>query len=244
MLSRLISILLIVCCVATCVRIGQARGPEERAKFDHLSAPPLSSWSDRAINVAMVGHRSLYEDFLAIWLVQLLADRDLKSYASAEQTYHLIKSITRFHPKLESTYLFSCFVLALDFNRPDLCESISLEGLKTFPNSWRIPMTQGFVAAFKLGDHAKAAGFYAIASTRDNSPPWVQSLAKKLAAKGADEGQDLNETINLLKEVPGGTKLLELLRPRLNGEIPAPIYTPPVSQDPESVPSQNPGDSP
>lgn len=215
------------------------RGRDERAAFDRLTPPLLSSWSTRTIDVAMLGHRSLYDDFLAIWLVQLLGDKDLKTYATVEQTSKLISTVTRLQPKLESTYLLSCFVLAMDYNRPDLCEAVSLDGLKAFPHSWRIPMTQGFIAAFKLGDYAKAAAFYGIASSRPQSPLWVQSLAKKMANKGAESGQDLNETLNLLKDIPEGTRLLELLRPRLRGEIPHPIPAAP-NPSPTTEPTAEP----
>lgn len=223
MLHHIFAILIFTTAVGQCVRVGTARGPSERAVFDRLAAPPLSSWSSRTINATMLGHRGLYDDFISIWLVQLLADNQLKSYASAEKAYKIIESIIRHQPKLESVYLMSCLVLAIDFNRPDLCEPISLQGLKAFPNSWRIPMTQGFVAAFKLGNAAKAASYYAVASTRPNSPEWVQNYAKKLANQGVESGQDLNETIMLLKEVPGGTRLLELMRTRLHDQIPAPM---------------------
>ena len=235
---RILSFLILAASMWNCARIGQMRGPQERASFDRLTPPVLSGWSPRTINIAMLGHRGLYDDFLSIWLVQLVGDKDLKTYATAEQAYKLINSITQLQPKLESTYLLSCFVLALDYNRPDLCESISVNGLKAFPNSWRIPMTQGFIAAFKLGDYVKAAAFYGLAASRPQSPAWVQSLAKKMAEQGSKAGQDLNDTFNLLKEIPEGTKLLELLRPRLKDEVPHPLAIPP-----DLVPSPAPTDS-
>lgn len=237
---RLFLFLLLVFAAANCVRIGSARGPKERAAFNKFDTPPLSLWSDRSINAAMLGHRSLYDDFLSIWLVQLLADENLPTYADVDQTYKIITTVTRLHPKIESIYLFSCFVLALDFNRPDLCEPISLDGLKAFPESWRIPMTQGFIAAFKLGDYARAAGYYSIASTRSTSPEWVKSLAQKLVDKGQATGQDFNETVSLLKEVPGGTRLIELMRPRMRDQIPVPFAMPPslnASPQPSSSPT-------
>ncbi len=236
MWHHLISATILIAAMTTCVRVGQMRGPQERAKFDKLAPPPLSSWSDRTIHIAMLGHRGLYDDFVSIWLIQSLADENLKNYASAEQANKIITSVTRLEPKLESIYLLSCLVMAFDYERPDLCEEISLHGLKAFPHSWRIPMTQGFVAAFKLQNPAKASGYYALASSRPQSPSWVQSYAKKLAQKGQDAGQDLNETVMLLKEVPGGTRLLELLRPRLREQIPVPIPSPSL------LPSQTSGE--
>ena len=89
-----------------------------------------------------------------------------------------------------------------------------MKGLKALPQSWRIPMTQGFIAYFEQKDNIKAAAYYQLAASRPNSPPYVASLAAKLAKRGFANGQDLNETIDMLREVPGGTKIIEILRNR------------------------------
>jgi hypothetical protein len=149
---------------------------------------------------------------MTIWAIQFLADPQLKEKASAEQLNKAMTSITRHLPRTEALYLFSCFVLAFDYKRPDLCEEFSLRGLKAFPNSWRIPMIQGFIAFFEQKDNVKAAAYYQLAASRPNSPAYVASLAEKLAKRGFANGQDLNETIDMLRQVPGGTKIIGLLR--------------------------------
>lgn len=206
----------------TCVRVGQPMGRAEKLAWKLVNAPPLASMSTPRINLLMLGHRGLYDDFATVWAVQFLAEQNLTKKASAEEVFDAVRSITRHQPRLEALYLVSCFVLALDFNRPEFCEAIALDGLKAFPLSWRIPMTQGFVAAFNMKDHMKAAAFLELAASRPNSPPYVASLAKKFAAKGYASGNDLNETLDMLKEVPGGTRIIEILRQRVNAmEMPA-----------------------
>jgi hypothetical protein len=76
-------------------------------------------------------------------------------------------------------------------------------------------MTQGFIASIEEKDDIKAAAFYQLAASRQNSPPYVAKLATRLRERGYANGQDLNETIELMSEVPGGTRIIEILRERL-----------------------------
>ena len=76
-------------------------------------------------------------------------------------------------------------------------------------------MTQGFIAFFEQKNDIKAAAYYQLAASRPNSPPYVARLANKLAKRGFANGQDLNETMDMLRDVPGGTKIIEVLRDRM-----------------------------
>lgn len=215
---HIILALLLLFSVATCVRTGTNLGEGERASWRLVAAPPLAQLDTARLNMLMLGHRGLYDDFVAVWAIQFLAEPSLTKIATAESVNNAIRAITRHQVRLESLYLISCFVLALDFNRPEYCEGISVDGLKAFPNSWRIPMTQGFIAAFKQNDNLKAASFLEIAASRPNSPPYVAKVAQKLALKSSASGEDLNETLNMLREVPGGTRIIEVLRERLKNQ--------------------------
>lgn len=206
--------LLIVTC-ATCIRVGTESGTAERAAWKLVTAPPLASLSTKHIDLITLGHRGLYDDFMTIWAIQFLADPHLRERASAEELNATLTSITRHLPRTEALYLYSCFVLSFDYNRPEFCEAFSVKGLKAFPNSWRIPMTQGFIAFFQQKDDVKAAAFYQLAASRPGSPAYVARLADKLAKRGFANGQDLNETIDMLREVPGGTKIIGLMRDRM-----------------------------
>ncbi|MBF0441108.1 MAG: hypothetical protein HQK54_04325, partial [Oligoflexales bacterium] len=44
-------------------------------------------------------------------------------------------------------------------------------------------MLQGFIYAFALKEPGNAASFYELAASKTKSPPWVASLAKKMAAR-------------------------------------------------------------
>ena len=79
--------------------------------------------------------------------------------------------------------MISCFVLALDLGYPQGCGGVTLDGLKAFPESWRIPVTQGFVAqvaAYLLKDQQSAATYYTLAASRQGAPKFLQRIAKHL----------------------------------------------------------------
>ena len=213
--QHILPLILLSICFVTCGRFGEASYVQERHSYKVVSNPPWSKLDRRLISILTLGHKSLYEDLVTIWAIQFLADPQLKQKTAIDELAPTLKSIANLHPRIEGFYLLSCFILAIDFKAPQYCEEISVAGLMTFPNSWRIPMTQGFVATLIENNDIKAAGFYQLAATRPNSPAYVSRLADRFAKRGFADGQDLNETADLFKEVPGGTKLIEILREKL-----------------------------
>ena len=149
---------------------------------ERLSLPPLSRLSTSMLNVVTVGHRGLYDDFADIWLLQTLGDIKIKQL-DPKVLVDTIKTVTRHGPKLESLYMLSCFVLAFELEQPQECLGITIDGIKALPLSWRVPMTQGYVYAFRLNDPAAAALYYELASSRPGAPAYLAQFATKLAAR-------------------------------------------------------------
>jgi hypothetical protein len=162
------------------------------------------------LNTVTLGYRGLYDDFADIWLLQTLGEKNVKRF-DPQQLITAIRSVTRHGPKLESLYLLSCFVLTFELGKPEECQAISVDGMKALPASWRIPMTQGYVTTFVLNDPAAGALYYQLAGSLQGAPPYLASLAAKLAAHGefSDEekihikkdflesiGVDLNHDLN------------------------------------------------
>jgi hypothetical protein len=174
----------------------------------------------KILDIMLLGHGGLYDDFAMIWSIQILAEPNLKNTTTADELSNTLLEILKHQPKIEGIYLLSCYVLGLDFQRGDLCDKISIEGLKAFPDSWRIPMTQGFMASFVAKDDLKAAAFYELAASRPKSPEYVGRLAKRLTARGYADGEDLSETVRLMSEVPGGSRIIEILQQRLTNSAP------------------------
>jgi hypothetical protein len=208
--------------VGACIKIGTRSGELERAHWRLVTAAPLTSLNTNLINVVTLGHRGLFDDFATIWTIQFIADNKLTSKSNADDVYKAVSAVTQHHPRTEILYIISCFTLAFDFKRFDLCESISRDGLVALPKSFRIPMMQGFVSMYLLHDNLKAAAFYQMAASHPESPAYIGHLAGKLAKKGTLDGQDLNETVELFRNIPGGTKIIDIMRERLKNQEPAP----------------------
>ena len=97
------------------------------------------------------------------------------SYISPEHIRH--------QPKRESLYLANCIVMFSDHKAPEKCQEIVLAGLKVLPQSWKLPMLQGYVHGFLLDQSGLAASFFDHAAALPSSPPYVKSLASRLARK-------------------------------------------------------------
>ena len=220
LVAHAVPALLLAATLYNCERVGTELGKSERAEYKIVSSPPLASMDPKILDTMLLGHGGLYDDFAMIWSIQILAEPNLKNMTTADELSKTLQKILKHQPKIEGIYLLSCYVLGLDFQRGDLCDKISIEGLKAFPDSWRIPMTQGFMASFVAKDDLKAAAFYELAASRPKSPEYVGRLAKRLTARGYADGEDLSETVRLMSEVPGGSRIIEILQQRLKNSAP------------------------
>ena len=149
---------------------------------------PLSFIHPDHLDAVILGQKQLYDDFLQLWLLQRLGDPP--SADGGERLLGAIRSVIRHQPKIESLYLVSCIGLFNDYHHPEHCQEIVLAGLKVMPQSWKLPMMQGYVHNFLLDQPGLAAAFFDHAAALPSSPPYVKSLAKRLAAK---EGMSLEE---------------------------------------------------
>jgi len=166
-----------------------------RANVRFLDPPPLTQLDTRMLDILTLGHRSLYDDFLAVWMIQVLIDPRVRE-TKAEDLQAFVLNVTRHKPRVESLYMLSCFVLATDKRRADLCEPIVLDGLKAFPDSWRIPVTQGFIEAYVIKNLKSAALYYGIAASRSSAPPFLHKLTRNLVEKNELSPEELQETLD------------------------------------------------
>lgn len=157
---------------------------------------PLESVPRTLVPVITFGHKNVYDDIVHIWLIQSLLDQ--RFTAKPDVLVRQIESVIEKRPAIETLYMLSCFIAMKDLQRPELCQSITIAGLEVFPNSWRLPMTQGFVHAFILNEPMQAASFYLLAASRPNSPSYVQRVAEKLAAKETVNEDDYQHSLELM----------------------------------------------
>ncbi len=186
-------------------RIGRLK-----AEYDLFSPPPLSQLNTTVINIMTLGHFGIYEDFINIWLLQTLLDP--RKGTDAEPMMNMIRSVIKHHPRLETTYMLSCFVMFQDYKKPENCQEIILAGLKAFPTSWRLPMTQGYVEYFLMKQPAQAASFFMMAASRPESPEYVQSTVKKLLSENNLSPVDLQKSLDIMAESGNSDAFIKLLK--------------------------------
>ncbi len=144
--------------------------------------PPFGIIQPQVMSIISLGHLRLYHDFSYFWLLQKLI-REKTQLAEAGKIFSQIKAVTRYHPDFESIYMVSCFVLAFDYKRPDLCEDIVKDGIKAIPDSWSLPAMMGYMFAFLLKQPSKAAYYYAKAATHQKCPKYIANLSQSLLNK-------------------------------------------------------------
>ncbi len=219
---QILTFMLVLTLFGACIKIGTRSGQLERKAWKLVTTAPLSSLDPSFLNIITLGHRGLYEDFATIWTIQFLAEPTLTNKTNSDEVYAAVDSVTRHHPRFESLYLLSCFTLANDFKRFDLCEKISSDGMIAIPDSYRIPMMMGVLALVDGQDKMKAASYFHLAASAPGSPSYLHSAAEKLAAKGYLDGQDLDESAKMLREIPGGLKIIELMRQQFQHSVQPP----------------------
>jgi hypothetical protein len=156
-----------------------------------MDTPPLGRMNTQFINLLTLGHRGLYDDFATIWSLQALMDMRLAD-VPPEEVQRAILAVTRHGPQIESLYSLTCYILAFDFKRPDLCERITVDGIKALPDSWRIPMIQGYLYYGPLQNTPNAALYYGLAASKEDCPPFLKKLASNLVQKNSLDPEDLD----------------------------------------------------
>lgn len=181
-----------------------------RSEYDIFAPPPLTRFSPALVSILTLGHKAIYDDFINIWLLQTLMDTRKGTDDASMMT--LIRSVIKHQPKLETLYMLSCFVMAQDFKKPGHCQEITLAGLKAFPTSWRLPMTQGYIEYFMLKQPAQAASFFMMAASRPNSPEYVQKTVRNLLDKNDLSPSDLQKSLEIMAENENNKAFIQLLK--------------------------------
>lgn len=186
---------------------------------EFLKTAPLVDLDTRVLDILSFGYRGLYDDFVTIWMLQVLMDPRVNQL-NAEKIQNLLVRVGRHQPKIESYYLLGCFVLNFDLKRPDLCEPILKQGTEAFPTKWRIPVTMGIIAAHYLQDPRLAALYYEIGAQR-GAPQYIRNAAQRLAKEQNISPEELKNSFNMIleKEAAEGvhsrpSRLMETLRRR------------------------------
>jgi len=201
-----------------------------------LSLPPLVQLHPKLIDAITLGHRGLYDDFISIWLLQILMSDDLPT-VTADELNDVSLAILKQRPKLESIYMLTCFILARDYGRSELCHQIIHLGLELFPNSWRLPVTLGFMYAFQLNDKERASAYYHMAASRPDAPKYFATAAQKMAAGETADSSDLETSLDLIFSADPDSRIKSFFD-RPSAPLPQPQPQPAAPEAPpiEAVP--------
>lgn len=168
------------------------------------SPPVLVQLDERLLKVVTFGFLHVYHDYLSMAGIQLLADKSILR-ESAEAIQKTLLQITRHQPPNEALYCLACFVFIFDFKRPELCQKITLDGLKALPDSWKIPAVQAFAFAYRLNDPQNAGLYYSLAASRSGAPKYFPDLAEKLRRGEMPNTQEAEQILqDLLNPHTGG----------------------------------------
>lgn len=189
---------------------NQSRVDKLTKSYDLYAAPPLAHMNPKFLTAFMLGQKAIYDDFISIWLLQSLMQNDRPR--DPEKLMEQIRSVIKHHPKLETTYMLSCFVMLNDLKSPQHCQEINLEGLKAFPMSWRLLMTQAFVEYSAMKHPAQAASFFMMAAQREDSPVYVKKAAEKLVNTRELTDEDIAKSLELIGQNEGKSQFLDLLQ--------------------------------
>ncbi len=155
---------------------------------------PFLSLNPAIVNGLTLGHKGLFHDFSYFWLLgNLIHDR--AHTPSADKMFAKIKLLTRQLPEIESLYTLSCYVMAFEYRKPELCEQIASDGMKALPKNWLIPAIVGYMFAFKLNDPFKGAYYYKKTRGLPRSPEYLSKLADRLL-RGEVKKQDSNDAMD------------------------------------------------
>lgn len=172
--------------------------------------PPLINLPARTIAMLFLGFKHVYDDFLSIWAIHYLASNDPSVY-DTEELDKMLKKIAISRHRRETTYIFSCFVLS-QVGRAESCPYVLGIGMEVLPDSWRIPLTLGFIYTEDLNDPRKAAIYYNACSEREDSPTYIKSVARKLAERGGTTLEELDRSVAEVLGISKDSELYKILK--------------------------------
>lgn len=142
-----------------------------------VDKPPLVDLAEDKIALLTLGFPQIYHQFLNFWAVQFLGDQNIAQEAP-EKVFKVLKSITKHQPEIPNLYQLSCYTFLLDFDQPDLCLSILIDGMRAVPQDWVTPLLAALVYQSNKNDIHNAAIFFQAAASRKGVPDYVIRLAQ------------------------------------------------------------------
>ncbi|MGE0172859.1 MAG: hypothetical protein AB7T49_08745 [Oligoflexales bacterium] len=195
--SLLKNLILFILAALLCFGLYSSRKwlDHENAAFSAPKVPMILAFEPEFLDVVALGHKGLVHDVMEIWLLDKFQS---STYQFDEnETLQVIQYLEKHKPRMESVYLFLCFVF-LENGKAEYCERVILTGIDVFPESWRLPMTGGFIEMKVFNRPLQAAKYYFLASSKESSPKYVANLAEKLITDKAFSEGDFDQSLKII----------------------------------------------
>jgi tetratricopeptide (TPR) repeat protein len=138
-------------------------------------------------------------------VVQYYGNKHVRGQANLELLWPLLDITTTLDPNLLISYRFGAMFLSqappAGAGKPDLAVKLIERGIQTNPDYWRLYEDLGFIYYFDLKDYKKASEAFLEGSKKPNAQLWMKVMAAKVAA----EGESLETSVFLWKDIYNST---------------------------------------
>jgi len=161
--------------------------------------------SGKLMKVMSLEYAPLLADIYWTRVVQYYGNKHARGQANLELLWPLLDITTTLDPNLLISYRFGAMFLSqappAGAGRPDLAVKLIERGIQTNPDYWRLYEDLGFIYYFDLKDYKKASDAFLEGSKRPNAQLWMKVMAAKVAA----EGESLETSVFLWKDIYNST---------------------------------------
>jgi len=161
--------------------------------------------SGKLMKVMSLEYAPLLADIYWTRVVQYYGNKHVRGQANLELLWPLLDITTTLDPNLLISYRFGAMFLSqappAGAGRPDLAVKLIERGIQTNPDYWRLYEDLGFIYYFDLKDYKKASEVFLEGSKKPNAQLWMKVMAAKVAA----EGESLETSVFLWKDIYNST---------------------------------------
>ena len=161
--------------------------------------------SGKLMKVMSLEYAPLLADIYWTRVVQYYGNKHVRGQANLELLWPLLDITTTLDPNLLISYRFGAMFLSqappAGAGRPDLAVQLIQRGIQSNPDYWRLYEDLGFVYYFDLKDYKKASEAFLEGSKKPNAQLWMKVMAAKVAA----EGESLETSVFLWKDIYNST---------------------------------------
>ena len=162
--------------------------------------------SGKLVKAMSLEYTPLLADFYWTRVVQYYGEKRARHDPNFELLWPLLDLTTTLDPNLLVAYRFGSTFLSEPSPRgaghPELGIALLERGIKANPDYWRFYEDLGFIYYFELKDYAKASAAFEEGSKHPDAQIWMKVMAAKIAA----EGESLQTSVFLWREVYETTK--------------------------------------